>query len=350
MTRTEQQETNAAFLRSLTSQGPALDESGQPIQSQAVGLIQSGWKGIGYLMVAPMPYDDGTLYGCKRVAHDVSSAYELDQWFRERVAQGYTPLFRYYLHDSRKQARIHADDMKGVIVHEERSCDYSVLVEWVVLPFPGVSGEDMTEVIQYAVKALDARSVASEFALQVSMSSKGMRVEHSNSMPTLPVLREPADKIKPDAAPPSPGLGRPPRVIGAYWNSNITEGPDRGFCLIFTDNLIQLAEETSKSVKRFEREPLSEREDFLAGDVSLQLREAARILWSTSVNGVFRPESLSDRDHRNMLVYGLLNVAILESQGRLVSDEYNGMQYIYDEGSSAVVLRAGRGKTSRPIA
>ena len=349
MTRTEQKETNVAFLRSLTSHGPALNELAQPIQSQTVELIQSGWKGIGYLMVAPVLYDDGTLYGCKRVAHDVSSARELDQWFRERVAQGYTPLFRYYLHHSRKQARIHADDMKGVIVHEERSCEYSVLVEWGLLPFHGVSAEDMAEVIKYAVKALDARSVASEFALEVSMSSKGMKIEHSNSMPTLPVLREAADKIKPDATPPSPGLGRTLTVIGAYWNSNITEGPDRGFCLIFRDNLIELAEETSKSVKRFEREPLSEREEFLAGDIYLQLREAARILWSTSVNGVFRPESLSDRDHRKMLVYGLLNVAILESQGRLVADEYNGMQYIY-EGGSSIVLRAGTGKTSMPIA
>jgi hypothetical protein len=50
-----------------------------------------------------------------------------------------------------------------------------------------------------------------------------------------------------------------------------------------------------------------------------------------------------------MLVYGLLNVAILESQGRLVADEYNGMQYIY-EGGSSIVLRAGTGKTSMPIA
>jgi hypothetical protein len=221
--------------------------------------------------------------------------------------------------------------MKGVIVHEERSCEYSVLVEWVVLSIPGVSGEDMTEVIKYAVKALNARSVASEFALQVSMSSKGMRVEHSNSMPTLPVLREPADKIESDATPPSPGLGRTPTVIGAYWNSNITEGPDRGFPIILGDDispLSDLMEMISDHIKRFEQEPISEREDFLAGDVYVQLREASRIMWSTMVKGLFRPASLSKRDHDTVLVYGLLNVAILESQGRLVSDEYNGMQYI----------------------
>jgi hypothetical protein len=64
MTRTEQRETNIAFLRSLTSQRPALNELAQPIQSQTVELIQSGWKGIGYLMVAPVLYDDGNLYGC----------------------------------------------------------------------------------------------------------------------------------------------------------------------------------------------------------------------------------------------------------------------------------------------
>jgi hypothetical protein len=179
MTRTEQQETNIAFLRSLTSQGPALNELAQPIQSKAVELIQSGWKGIGYLMVAPVLYDDGNLYGCKRVAHDVSSARELDRWFQERVAQGYTPLFRYYLHDSRKQARINADYMKGVIIHEERSCDYSVLVESMFMP------EIPSAVIEYAVKAIDARSVASEFALQVSMCSMGAKFEHTNSNTTI---------------------------------------------------------------------------------------------------------------------------------------------------------------------
>jgi hypothetical protein len=180
MTRTEQKETNVAFLRSLTSHGPALNELAQPIQSQTVELIQSGWKGIGYLMVAPVLYDDGTLNGCKRVAHDVSSARELDQWFRERVAQGYTPLFRYYLHHSRKQARINADYMKGVIIHEQRSSDYSVLVESMFM-LPGLP----LAVIEHVAAAIDARSVASEFALQVSMCSMGVKVQHTNSNPAI---------------------------------------------------------------------------------------------------------------------------------------------------------------------
>lgn len=179
MTRIEQRETNIAFLRSLTSQKPALNELAQPIQSQTVELIQSGWTGIGYLMVSPMLYDDGNLYGCKRVAHDVSSARELDQWFRERVVQGYTPLFRYYLHASRKQARINADYMKGVIIHEERSCDYSMLVEAMFMP------EVPSAVIEYAATAIGARSVASEFALQVSMCSMGAKFQHTNSNPTI---------------------------------------------------------------------------------------------------------------------------------------------------------------------
>jgi hypothetical protein len=111
--------------------------------------------------------------------HDVSSARELDQWFRERVVQGYTPLFRYYLHASRKQARINSDYMKGVIIHEERSCDYSVLVESMFMP------EVPSAVIEYAATAIDARSVASEFALQVSMSSMGAKFQHTNSNPTI---------------------------------------------------------------------------------------------------------------------------------------------------------------------
>jgi hypothetical protein len=127
-------------------------------------------------------------------------------------------------------------------------------------------------------------------------------------------------------------------TIGAYWNSNITEGQDRGFLLLLDDGLPNLAKLISEHVRRFEQEPISEREDFLSGDVYAQLREASRLMWSTSTNGVFKPALLSKHDRDTVMVYGLLNIAILEAQGRLVADEYNGMQYIYtghgEKGSS----------------
>jgi hypothetical protein len=54
-----------------------------------------------------------------------------------------------------------------------------VLVESMFMP------EIPSAVIEYAVKAIDARSVASEFALQVSMCSMGAKFEHTNSNTTI---------------------------------------------------------------------------------------------------------------------------------------------------------------------
>jgi hypothetical protein len=57
MTNKVLRETNRLFLQMLRrSQGERLDnELGKTLESQAVEIIQSGWTGVGYLMVAHNP-------------------------------------------------------------------------------------------------------------------------------------------------------------------------------------------------------------------------------------------------------------------------------------------------------
>ena len=177
MTNKVLRETNRLFLQMLRrSQGERLDnELGKTLESQAVEIIQSGWTGVGYLMVAHNPHpQNGHLWGCKRVSHDVSSAKELDQWFRVKMAERFTPLFRYYLSDA-PTAAANKRYMKGTIIHEEHALGYTVLVESLFAP------DVPAEVSLYAADELNAPSVASEFALMVDMGKKGAKVMYFNS-------------------------------------------------------------------------------------------------------------------------------------------------------------------------
>jgi len=49
-------------------------------------------------------------------------------------------------------------------------------------------------------------------------------------------------------------------------------------------------------------------------------------------DGCFIPAKLSRHDQALVMVCGLLNIAILQTQGLLVSDDNNGMLYMYSEG------------------
>jgi hypothetical protein len=171
MTNEELHETNQLFLQTLRKSQMPFNELGQPLESQAVEIIESGWKGVGYLMVAHRTYDDGHLWGCKRVAHDVSSAKELDHWFSVRIAERYTPLFRYYVSDA-PTAAANKEYMKGAIIHEEHSLGYTVLVESMFAPNVPAA------ISAYASAELSAPSVASEFALMVDIGKRGVKVVH----------------------------------------------------------------------------------------------------------------------------------------------------------------------------
>lgn len=176
MSNKEVREVNRVLLQRLRRMGGPINESGHPTNSEAVAMIKSGWQGIGYLLLAPKPSSQGHLYGAKRVAHDVSSAKELDAWFRTRVGEGFTPVFRYYLSDSPSTASSNKKYMMGEILHEEASCGYTVLMEAMLNGAPAFK-----EINAYLSQGLLAPDIAKEFAFLVDMGKMGARFIHTRS-------------------------------------------------------------------------------------------------------------------------------------------------------------------------
>jgi hypothetical protein len=120
------------------------------------------------------------------------------------------------------------------------------------------------------------------------------------------------------------------KLISAYWHANIIDGADRGFSIVLGSDLSRIAHVITETVEAFKQQPVSAREDFLHEEIFLQLHEASEIMWSTARDGKFMADELSKDDQAQVIVRGVINVAILEDQKILVADEYNGMHYIRD--------------------
>lgn len=62
-----------------------------------------------------------------------------------------------------------------------------------------------------------------------------------------------------------------------------------------------------------------------------QLKAISDLVWSTSPDGEISPESLTEKQMDEVIVFGIANVAILEAYGRLTPDKHNGSS-IYTRG------------------
>lgn len=115
----------------------------------------------------------------------------------------------------------------------------------------------------------------------------------------------------------------------AFWHADILSGPERGFTFAGCADVDWLADKISEGVQLFEQNERN-REEFFSQVAPRQLRDAATLMHSTLTNGLFVPEKLTGDKMAHFLVWGVLNVAILEKYGRLIPDEYNGMLYVYE--------------------
>lgn len=127
----------------------------------------------------------------------------------------------------------------------------------------------------------------------------------------------------------SPGLDQL-RTIAAYWRSNVRTGDNRGFGIVVRDGAPLVAAAVQMCLDGFAKLSAEEREEGLSSRINQQLKAISDLVWSASPDGEIRPERLTEKQMDEVIVFGIANVAILETYGRLTPDENNGMQYIYD--------------------
>lgn len=147
-----------------------------PLDAQAQELIRLGMPGIGYLLLSPKLHADGGFNGRKRVAYEQKSAESLDKWVLDLHHEGYTPIFRYYFLSAADT--MDSAGIKNLVVHRARYGDLVAVVESV----PDLSKFDAPgakKIPKMLSRAMDAPSVAQEFATMVAMGRMGVDIQQS---------------------------------------------------------------------------------------------------------------------------------------------------------------------------
>ncbi len=100
-----------------------------------------------------------------------------------------------------------------------------------------------------------------------------------------------------------------------------------GFAVLTTDpeEAKRLAELAEKTYAAFKASPAEEKQEFLSGPIYQQLAIAKSL-----ADRIKSGETISNQEKLRLIVYGLINIFILEREGLLRSDEHNGMLYIYE--------------------
>jgi hypothetical protein len=167
-------QTMAFFKRTLD----AKTEIGTPLQSQASEMIErGGWDGIGYLLVATRPdlQEQGeTDIARKRCVYKVqgdAAILDFQGWFRERVAQGWAPGWRFYV--TTKRVPMTDDEFKGQLVYSKVSDSGSVFVEFVTSYVEGMPPAMFREFAQVLADAMNVQEVADLFLFGLAVAQGG---------------------------------------------------------------------------------------------------------------------------------------------------------------------------------
>jgi len=157
----------------------AKTETGLELKSQANELIQNGWDGIGYTMVATLPELVRGQTGiarkrCVFASQGDQAVLEFQAWYRERISEGWAAGWRYYL--SPKRCIMADDEFKGQIVYRNIGDKGSVLVEfipWIAFPQgTGVKQEDYCWFAQRLSDGMQVQAVANIFLLALQMGGR----------------------------------------------------------------------------------------------------------------------------------------------------------------------------------
>lgn len=157
----------------------AKTESGLELKSQASELIQSGWDGIGYMMVATAPELVRGQSGigrkrCVFATQGEDAVLEFQGWYRERISETWAAGWRYYL--SSKRCTMADDEFKGQIVYRNVGDKGSVLVEfipWITFPQgSGITEKDFRSSAQLLTDEMRVQDVAEIYLLALKTGAR----------------------------------------------------------------------------------------------------------------------------------------------------------------------------------
>jgi hypothetical protein len=145
-------------------------------QTAEMLAVGSGWKAIGYSLVATSPeLVPESVWGKKRIVHasqgDEAIA-DFDAWFKRGIEQGFVPVWRYYI--SHKRCPMDNSEFKNTIVYRRDTKNGSILVELVPSNFTGKV--DMNLFAEVLSEEMNVKGAAEEFLLMSEVIGNGARV------------------------------------------------------------------------------------------------------------------------------------------------------------------------------
>jgi hypothetical protein len=146
------------------------NEMGKPMSAQAVDLILGGWSAVGYLMLKPGENSKPPV-GRKRVACSLNDARSLETWFNGLIAEGYVPVWRFYV--AKRKCEMHDSEFKGIIVHRAQHGRHDVIAEFIPT-CNALFSADFAQVAKDLSDAMRVKDVAVQASLFADMSERGM--------------------------------------------------------------------------------------------------------------------------------------------------------------------------------
>jgi hypothetical protein len=109
-------------------------------------------------------------------------------------------------------------------------------------------------------------------------------------------------------------------TVGAFYRNDVPEG----FGLICDDQqqAQAIADAMARCYQGFKASPSDEQRAFLTTTLPVQLREASRL-------HKLGDERMSFGERQRFIIFGACNVYIMEHEGLLQPDQFNGCQFVY---------------------
>lgn len=183
--------TCSEFVRAFGSK--MNNEMGEPMSAQAVDLLLGGWSAVGYLMLKPGENGKPPV-GRKRVACSLDDARALEAWFEGLVAEGYVPVWRFYV--AKRECEMRNSEFKGIVVHRAQHGQRDVIAEF-ILSSNALPSADFSQFAKDFSDAMRVKDVATQAALFADMSEKGTAMAWFSGDEG--VQREPSEPSSPSA-------------------------------------------------------------------------------------------------------------------------------------------------------
>jgi hypothetical protein len=110
------------------------------------------------------------------------------------------------------------------------------------------------------------------------------------------------------------------QTVGAFYRNDLPEG----FGLTCDDpqQAQVIADAMARCYQGFKASPPDEQRAFLTATLPVQLREASRL-------HKLGDERMTPAEQQRFIIYGACNVYIMEHEGLLQPDQFNGCQFVY---------------------